>query len=303
MTDRRRSSLLLVLGLLAGCAGHKAAPSAMEGSGSEGTYKIGFPYNIDGVWYYPQVDYAYDQTGVASWYGEDFHGKYTANGEIFDQNALTAAHPTLPMPSVVEVTNLENGRSLRLRVNDRGPYVANRIVDVSREAARRLGFEGEGTAKVRVKILVPESMQVAMAAKRNGGDVGVAAAAPLAAPRIPVAAAALPAAPSAAGVHLAAADVVAPPPAPAALPTTGASVPRQGRQIFIQAGAYARVENATKVQMRLGSLGRVMVEMAKAGGADIYRVRLGPFATRADAGKLLGSVVGAGFSDARVIED
>ena len=99
---------------------------------SKGKYKIGKPYQSKGIWYYPKVDYSYDRTGIASWYGPGFHGKKTANGEIYDQNGLTAAHKTLPMPSLVQVTNLENGRSLRLKVNDRGPFVHGRIIDVSR---------------------------------------------------------------------------------------------------------------------------------------------------------------------------
>ena len=92
-------------------------------------YKVGAPYQINGVWYYPAADYSYDETGVASWYGEQFDRKYTANGEIFDLNELTAAHRTLPMPSIVQVTNLTNGRSLQLRVNDRGPFARGRIIE------------------------------------------------------------------------------------------------------------------------------------------------------------------------------
>ena len=96
-----------------------------------GRYKVGNPYQIAGKWYYPKEDYEYVETGIASWYGPGFHGKRTANGEIYDQNALTAAHRTLPMPSAVRVTNLENGRSLTLRVNDRGPFARGRIIDVT----------------------------------------------------------------------------------------------------------------------------------------------------------------------------
>ncbi len=132
-------------------------------------YKVGNPYQIDGAWYYPAIDWNYDETGIASWYGEDFHGKYTANGEVYDLNAVTAAHRTLPMPSIVQVTNLDNGRTIQLRVNDRGPYARGRIIDVSRRAAQLLGFESIGTAKVRVRILVPESMQAQSLAQGNGG--------------------------------------------------------------------------------------------------------------------------------------
>jgi rare lipoprotein A len=116
-----------------------------------GSYKIGDPYQIDGQWHTPSEDPGYDRLGVASYYAADFHGRRTANGEIFDMSALSAAHPTLPLPSLVYVTNMENGRTLLLRVNDRGPYVNNRIIDVSRAAARYLGFETRGTARVRVR--------------------------------------------------------------------------------------------------------------------------------------------------------
>jgi peptidoglycan lytic transglycosylase len=116
-----------------------------------GIYKVGEPYQIDGQWHTPRAEPGYDRMGVASYYAADFHGRRTSNGEVFDMWALSAAHPTLPLPSYVYVTNLENGRTLLLRVNDRGPYVNSRVIDVSRAAARYLGFEVRGTARVRVR--------------------------------------------------------------------------------------------------------------------------------------------------------
>ncbi len=116
-------------------------------------YKVGKPYQVAGLWYYPHVDPKYNETGIASWYGEPFHGQRTANGDIYNMNAMTAAHKTLPMPTEVEVTNLGNGRSVVLTVNDRGPFVPGRIIDVSHRAATLLGFVKDGTAKVRVKAL------------------------------------------------------------------------------------------------------------------------------------------------------
>ncbi len=118
-----------------------------------GIYKIGTPYQIEGEWYYPQEDTAYVSSGVASWYGPKFHGRRTANGEIFNMNLLTAAHPTLPMPVRVRVTNLENDRSIIVRVNDRGPFKKNREIDLSRRAAEVLGFVDKGTTRVRVEYL------------------------------------------------------------------------------------------------------------------------------------------------------
>jgi rare lipoprotein A len=132
-----------------------------------GTYKIGKPYRVGSVWYYPTEDFRMSETGIASWYGPDFHGKRTANGERYDQHELTAAHRTLQMPSLVRVTNLENGRSVVVRINDRGPFAHGRIIDVSKRAAELLGFIGKGTARVRLEVLTRESKQMSEAAKRG----------------------------------------------------------------------------------------------------------------------------------------
>lgn len=149
--SRRRRSLIsrwwcLALLVLAAC-------SATDPPRSTGAYKLGQPYQIAGRWYVPSFDPAYDRTGTASWYGPGFHGRRTANGEVFDQTRLSAAHPTLPLPSIVRVTNLANRRSLDLRVNDRGPFIGDRLIDLSKAAARELGFERTGTAPVRVQFV------------------------------------------------------------------------------------------------------------------------------------------------------
>ena len=174
-------ALLAGLGLvLAACSSSGPQFGEHQRSGyhrGQPSYKVGAAYQINGKWYYPKVDYGYDETGLASWYGEAFDGRATANGEIYDLNQLTAAHKTLPLPSVVEVTNQRNGRSLRLRVNDRGPYVDARIIDVSRRAAQLLGFEMAGTTPIRVRIVKDESIEVAEAAMRGQtGRVQLAAA-------------------------------------------------------------------------------------------------------------------------------
>jgi len=116
-----------------------------------GTYRVGKPYMVAGRVYVPEEDANYREEGLASWYGTDFHGRLTANGEVFDMDALTAAHPTLPMPCYARVTNLSNGKSLIVRVNDRGPYHGNRLIDVSNKAAELLEFKGNGVARVRVE--------------------------------------------------------------------------------------------------------------------------------------------------------
>ena len=120
-----------------------------------GVYKVGIPYQINGQWYVPREEPAYDRRGIASWYGTDFHGRKTANGEVYDMDALSAAHPTLPMPSYAYVTNLSNGRTVLVRINDRGPYAYNRIIDLSRRTAHLLGIADKGTTEVRVRYAGP----------------------------------------------------------------------------------------------------------------------------------------------------
>lgn len=213
---------------LGGCAEttlavHTAKQIGRDDSAKQGIYKIGDPYQINGTWYYPAEDYRYNETGIASYYGGEaqgtnFHGRLTANGETYDMNALTAAHQTLPMPSLVRVTNLENGRSIVLRVNDRGPFARGRIIDVSRRGAQLLGFEAQGTARVRVEILAEESRMLKEAMLRGQGATDVQMAA--AAPRAQVSS-----------------DVLPPPPgtrtttvASAALPPPSATMPPAGAQ-------------------------------------------------------------------------
>ena len=161
----------LCLFLLFGCSETTFLINSAKRIGSWGDgpiYKVGNPYKINGKWYYPAVDYQYDEVGIASWYGPGFHGKTTANGEMFDQNKISAAHRTLPMPSVVKVTNLENGLVLeKVRINDRGPFARNRIIDLSKKAAEELGFIRNGVAKVRVEILEDESRKYVSTDQKN----------------------------------------------------------------------------------------------------------------------------------------
>jgi rare lipoprotein A len=299
--------------MLAGCGtppeSRRGAPAFAE---EHGGYKVGQPYQINGVWYYPSEDLSYDETGIASWYGEDFHGKYTANGEVFDLNALTAAHRTLPMPSIVQVTNLDNGRILKLRVNDRGPYSRGRIIDVSRRAAQLLGFESPGTAKVRVRILTAESIQAKLVALHQGGGDQVAeSAAPL--PVAPVATERLPAPP---GVAVAKTDLPLPTPrpvqptpeppavlAPPALPAQVTTVAVRPTSIYVQAGAFSQAENALRLKAKLTQLGNVKVTDATVNGAYLYRVRIGPIPSVDEADRLLERVVDSGVPEARIVVD
>jgi rare lipoprotein A len=162
----RPLAAVAAMGLALGGCGLVPTPFSHSAT-SHPTYKIGAPYTVNGVTYYPRVDYGYDKVGMASWYGEQFEGRHTANGEVFDLNELTAAHTTLPLPTIVEVINLDNNRSLRIRVNDRGPFARGRIIDLSRRAAQLLGFERSGTARVRVRVLKDESMRAAALAQRG----------------------------------------------------------------------------------------------------------------------------------------
>src|ERR1043165_9099478 len=138
-----------------------------------GVYRVGKPYEVAGVTYTPEENSRYRAEGLASWYGDDFHGRLTANGEIYDMQAISAAHPTMPMPSYARVTNLATGKSLIVRVNDRGPYHANREIDVSSKAADLLGFKSRGVARVRVEYVGPAPIEgtddrILMATLRQG---------------------------------------------------------------------------------------------------------------------------------------
>jgi rare lipoprotein A len=168
---------LLALGSLAGCSGldsdrlsiidprYGVASSARVVAPGDpvpkggGTYRIGQAYTINGRTYVPAEDRNYRAEGLASWYGDDFHGRQTANGEIFDMNSLSAAHATLPMPTYVRVTNLDNSKSVIVRVNDRGPYHADRIIDVSVKTAQLLGFYSSGVARVRVEYVATAPLE------------------------------------------------------------------------------------------------------------------------------------------------
>lgn len=275
-------------------------------SADAGTYKVGSPYEINGVWYYPREDPQYSKTGIASWYGKKFHGRRTANGEIYDMNALTAAHKTLPMPARVRVTNLENGRSLILRINDRGPFVNGRIIDVSRRAAQLLGFKGRGTAKVRVTVV--DQARVTTIAKK--------AVTPAEQKR------ALPALPRGQVVAM----NLAPPPgikqnsgrtagreAPARVANANAAAPAKAESarvdrepvgpssIFVQAGAFAQAENADKLRARLDYIGPSSITNVFIRGQEMFRVRIGPLSSVEAADEILSRILANGINNARIV--
>ncbi|MFZ5721839.1 MAG: septal ring lytic transglycosylase RlpA family protein [Pseudomonadota bacterium] len=277
-------------------------PSSVPPSG--GSYKVGKPYQVGGVWYVPREQPDYDARGIASWYGDAFHLKATANGEVFDMNAISAAHTTLPLPSMVEVTNLDNGRKLLVRVNDRGPFHDNRIIDLSKAAARELGFDRAGLANVRVRYVGPAPLLGPRAGVRYASAAG-----PLPTRMAPAAAAALPVPP--------------PPPPPvesyAAPPRDDVTVqdlpPVTGREISaaplydpaaasalrVQAGAFSSEATARDAVARLSPAGAASIETVHRDGYLLYRVVLPAPADEAAAYALRDRVAGYGFTDARVV--
>lgn len=300
---------------LAGCAGGNppvTAPPPPPPAASvpdDGNYKVGNPYEIAGTWYYPAENYTHVEEGVASWYGQDFHGKRTANGERYDMNAVTAAHPTLPLPSIVKVTNLDNGRVLEVRVNDRGPFHSKRVIDLSRRAAQLLGFYEAGTARVRVEIDAQQSIDIKNAAlRRNPGEMPMVAAVP----RGTVMASALPPPVVVTGELKPVATVPAKPAQakaapPAAAPKPAVAVPASGpaTSLFIQAGAFSEISNAHRLEQQLKELGvgSVLVLPIVAGSKNVFRVRLGPLVDQSMADALLTRVKAYGYGDAQIVRD
>ena len=268
-------SPLIAVGLLllSGCAsdrlnlGEQSQRSIFSAKGS--SYKIGKPYKINGQWYYPAEDYDYSEVGTASWYGEDFHAKYTANGEIYNMNTLTAAHRTLPLPSIVRVTNLENGRSLVLRVNDRGPFAKNRIIDISKRGAQLLGFQNQGVAKVRVEIMAEESKELKEAIL-NKTETKLALQKPI---------------------------------------QTNNTIPLRrtsssnSEKYFVQAGAFSSREVADNLSNKLNRFGNSSTMAADVNGNRYYRVRMGPYTCESDAKKALAQIENFGVAGAAVIKD
>ncbi len=281
--------LCVVLTGLVMVACSSTPPPATTGGGSTygkgGTYKVGNPYKIAGRWYHPKEDQYYNKVGIASWYGPQFHGKTTANGERFNMNELTAAHTTLPMPTYVKVTNLENNRYLILRVNDRGPFVGDRIIDVSRRSAQLLGFERQGTARVRVEVVTP--------VKPGDTPVQEASVAPASSTFTVEPTPDMPAAPPP-QVDQAVLAPLAAEPVPA---------PAPGQKVFVQAGAFTVYENARRMAETLLSLGAVTLTPVRAAGLDVFRVRIGPLASLQDADTVLGQVVAHGYDEARIVVD
>lgn len=265
--------LLALMGLLlaTACAGGPGLPSLPSSQhnlayGSETDQKIGRPYQVSGVWYVPARENDYDETGVASWYGPGFHGRSTSNGERFDENLISAAHTTLPIPSYVEVRNLENGRTVVARLNDRGPFVGDRIIDMSRAAARELGFENQGTAQVRVRYLGP-----APAGATAVAGSARSASEPLVARREE--------------------ERRFEPPAR-----------QRGGSLYVQVASFSERDRAQALVRELGSGQAASIERARVDGRTYHRVMVGPWRDEAGAQTARRQVAGLGYRDARIVQ-
>jgi len=311
---RSAAAAALLAATVAACATRPGPPPPenheVSVPSAAGIYKIGNPYQQDGIWYYPHEQPDYDETGVASWYGAEFHGQRTANGEIFDSNSLTAAHRTLPMPVNVRVTNLQNGRSLIVRVNDRGPFARGRIIDVSARAADLLGFKNQGTARVRVTYMgrallpggheieetPPEIASAVPAAPTAKVDMSALNVIPGATTTPPVQVGQLPEPPPAS---------LTPPPRveePVTGQVTQVPVPTV-THLYVQAGAFSTRANAERLKTRLSAAGGLLISPITRNGQTLYRVRVGPFDDLSAADAALARVVKLGSNDAQIVVD
>jgi rare lipoprotein A len=306
--------------LLAGCGsfggeregGPTASPTPAQSTGgvSDTPVKIGDPYTIGGTTYTPSDIADYDDVGYASWYGEELAGRPTANGETFDPAAISAAHKTLPLPSYVEVTALDTGRTILVRVNDRGPMVGDRLIDLSRGAAEQLGLT-DGVSAVRVRRTNPPAAERAQL--RAGRAVPERIATPdsllsilrtkLKAMPVPKALAAAPSVEAQPAAPIASAKakpgddrLVVEKPRPAAKPAvTAKPAPAATGKYVVQVGAFSSESRANAAASSVDGT------VTKAG--NLWRVRIGPFASDADARGALGKAKAKGFRDAVVQRD
>ena len=277
-------------------------------------YKVGRAYKISGVWYYPYHDPDYDRTGIASWYGTQFHGKSTANGEVFDMNTVTAAHKTMPLPSIARVTNLENGRSLLVRVNDRGPFVNGRIIDLSRRSAQLLGVYRKGTAKVRVEFVEFAEISAFASTDSAYGASGARVVQASARPDVGVSGGSAETQPINPAGGTVSVEAIEPPEAlvepqvddgggllaaHAAEPALVAS--DGGPPIFVQVGAFADAGNAARLREQLRRFGPSQISEVAVGDRTLHRVRIGPLVSVREADSTLNRLIQEGFTDSRVV--
>lgn len=293
MLSSRSLSAFVLISLLAGCGAPANRANTYEQQGRQtaagGIYKIGTPYQIMGSWYYPRENPNYDEVGIASWYGTKFHGRRTANGEIFDMNLLTAAHPTLPMPVRARVTNLENGKSIIVRINDRGPFAKDREIDLSRKAAEVLGFRDKGTTRVRVQYLGRAPMYDSAGRLIRGQEPASFIAEK---PRTPDENKRVAAAPVE-QVEKQTLDgrTIADAPPPIA-----------SKRYAVQVGVFSSRFNAERLKRQLDRITPAEVSEAEINGETYYRVKVGGANVREDARQTRDMLVSAGHQDAVIVE-
>lgn len=279
--------------------GVRTSPRVVKGHGrvakGGGHYKLGRPYKVAGRWYVPREDRSYDRQGIGSWYGDDFHGRVTANGEIFDMNGLTAAHPTFPLPSYAYVTNLDNGRKVLVRVNDRGPYVAGRIIDLSYASARAIGYADKGKGRVRVQYAGRAPMngddrrERQFLAEQSGSQRKFANMRPQSrevseTPRAW--------SPTAYRSGHSNGVVLQSRPSRERLQSQGAA--------YIQVRLFRDLENAERLRRDLAHVGAVEVAPMPSENGHIYRVRVGPIDAH-DTERTVATISQRGVSDTRVV--
>ena len=257
-----------------------AVPAAAQPSGLGATrYRVGAPYEANGVWFVPAEQPRYDDIGQGAVYAPSAKG--LAGGERFEPGVISAAHATLPMPSIVEVTNMETGRRLEVRVNDRGATQSGRVIELSRAAADALGYGSKSTAKVRVRYLRPAGLDAASAPRTY------AAAPPPALTPAPVAT------PAKAVI---AAQPIAPP------VSVAKSAPAMTGGFAVQAGAFSDRANAERVMAKLGAAGQGAIRPLERGGVQLYRVVVGPWKDETSAFAAREQVAALGFGDAKVVK-
>ncbi len=270
-------------------------------------YVLGGAYQAGGTWHYPRASYNADETGLATIQSDDHTGR-TADGEVFDQAALAAAHPTLQLPAIARITNLENGRQVVVRINDRGPASPARLVAVTRRTAELLGFAARGVTRVRLQVLEPESRavvapfraeaepQLAMQAAPRG-EVGQAT---LAAPEGIAQSSRGPAASVVPAVAVAAVADATMPRVPERLAETVTQKAPSPGALYVAMGSFSRREFADRQRARASGLG-ASIETVRAGRGETYRVRVGPLADVTEADNALAQVIRDGVPDARIV--
>lgn len=286
---------VLLFGVLQACGTSSRSPEPPYPG-----IKIGAPYEVMGQHYTPAYESEYDEIGIASWYGPGFNGARTACGERFDQNALTAAHRTLPLPSMVRVTNLGNGKSIIVRVNDRGPFAHDRIIDLSRAAARKLGIKG--TAKVRVQFLESATREYVENKRRAVADTSLAKYEPEPPPKAPEPASI----PQSNDIFTVADNVpeVEPATVPATpMPVTPAMAAKPSGHFFIQAGLFRVEDNARRLLHELSEYGVSQMKSVSTQEKKLYRVIMGPYQNRNEAKTLLSKLIAIGIPDAKIFQE